>query len=66
MNDNSNKKLHQMEILLIEDNLADACSTIVALREGRIQHRLTLIRDGMEAMEFLHREGKFAIALVPI
>jgi CheY-like chemotaxis protein len=53
------KKTHQMEILLVEDNLADACSTIVALREGRIQHRLTLIRDGMEAMEFLHQEGKF-------
>jgi two-component system, chemotaxis family, response regulator Rcp1 len=56
---------HQMEILLIEDNLADACATIVALKEGKIQHRLTLIRDGLEAMEFLRREGKFARAPRP-
>jgi two-component system, chemotaxis family, response regulator Rcp1 len=59
------KKVHQMEILLVEDNLADACSTIVALREGRIPHRLTLVRDGMEAMEFLHQEGIFARAPRP-
>jgi two-component system, chemotaxis family, response regulator Rcp1 len=58
-------KSHQMEILLIEDNLADACATIVALKEGKIQHRLTLIRDGVEAMEFLHQEGKFARAPRP-
>jgi two-component system, chemotaxis family, response regulator Rcp1 len=62
---NEEKKSHQMEILLIEDNLADACSTIVALKEGNIPHRLTLICDGMEAMEFLHQEGKFARAPRP-
>ncbi len=60
------KKAHQMEILLVEDNLADACATIVALKEGRIPHRLTLIRDGMEAMEFLHQEGRFARRRAPI
>ena len=59
------KKYHQMEILLIEDNLADACATIVALKEGKIPHRLTLVRDGMEAMEFLHQEGIFARAPRP-
>jgi two-component system, chemotaxis family, response regulator Rcp1 len=62
---NEEKKTHQMEILLIEDNLADACATIVALKEGRIPHRLTLICDGMEAMEFLHQQGKFARAPRP-
>jgi CheY-like chemotaxis protein len=59
------KKVHQMEILLVEDSLADACSTIVALKEGKIPHRLTLIRDGIEAMEFLRQEGKFARAPRP-
>jgi two-component system, chemotaxis family, response regulator Rcp1 len=59
------KKTHQMEILLVEDSLADACSAIVALKEGKIPHRLTLIRDGMEAMEFLRQEGKFARAPRP-
>jgi len=54
-----------MEVLLVEDNLADACLAIEALREGQIKHRLTLIRDGLEAMEFLRREGKFARAPRP-
>lgn len=54
-----------MEILLIEDNLADACAAIVALKDGGVKHRLTLIRDGAEAMEFLHQEGKFARAPRP-
>jgi two-component system, chemotaxis family, response regulator Rcp1 len=62
---NDENKSHQMEILLVEDNLADACSTIVALKEGKIPHRLTLIRDGMEAMAFLHQEGIFARAPRP-
>ncbi len=54
-----------MEILLVEDSLADACATIEALKEGQVPHRLTLVRDGAEAMEFLHREGKFARAPRP-
>lgn len=48
-----------MEILLVEDSLSDAYLTIEALKAGRVKHRLTLIRDGKEAMEFLHQEGKF-------
>lgn len=54
-----------MEILLVEDNLADACLTIEALKEGQLKHRLTLIRDGLEAMEFLRKRGKFARAPRP-
>jgi CheY-like chemotaxis protein len=54
-----------MEILLVEDSLVDARVTIGALKKGQIQHRLTLIRDGEEAMEFLRRQGKFARAPRP-
>ena len=54
-----------MEILLVEDNLLDARVTIEALRKGQIQHRMTYIPDGAEAMEFLHREGRFARAPQP-
>lgn len=49
-----------MEILLVEDGLVDARVTMAALKKGQVPHRLTLIRDGLEAMEFLRREGKFA------
>ena len=54
-----------MEILLVEDSLVDARLTIEALRDGGVKHRLTLIRDGLEAHEFLYREGKFARAPRP-
>jgi two-component system, chemotaxis family, response regulator Rcp1 len=54
-----------MEILLVEDSLVDARLTIHALKQGRFHHRLTLVRDGAEAMEFLRRDGKFARAPQP-
>jgi CheY-like chemotaxis protein len=54
-----------MEILLVEDSLADARLTIEALKRGNLQHRLTLVRDGQEAVEFLFQQGRFARAPRP-
>ena len=54
-----------MEILLVEDGLLDARATIEALRKAGIQHRLTLVRDGEEALAFLSRIGRFARAPRP-
>lgn len=54
-----------MEILLVEDSLIDARLTIGALRRGGLQHRLTLILDGGEAMQFLLQEGRFRQAPRP-
>lgn len=54
-----------MEILLVEDSLVDARLTIGALQQGKFNHRLTLVRDGEEAGEFLGREGKFSRAPRP-
>jgi CheY-like chemotaxis protein len=49
-----------MEILLVEDNRDDARLTFEFLKGGAIQHRLTWLWDGDEALEFLHRRGKYA------
>ena len=54
-----------MEILLIEDSVTSARFTMGALRKGQIQHRLTWLRDGEDALEFLHRRGKFVRAPRP-
>jgi CheY-like chemotaxis protein len=54
-----------MEILLVEDSLVDARLTMGALKKGQVPHRLTLVRDGAEAMEFLRQEGRFARAPRP-
>src|SRR4051812_32599618 len=53
-----------MEILLIEDSMMFARIAIGAL-QGRIQHRLTWLTDGSEALRFLQREGKYAAAPHP-
>lgn len=54
-----------MEILLVEDNLEDAGEAIRALREGKVQCRVSLVRDGQEALDFLHRRGVYAHAPHP-
>jgi CheY-like chemotaxis protein len=54
-----------MEILLVEDSLTAARLTIGALRNGGIEHRLTWLSDGNDAVEFLRREGKYARAPHP-
>ena len=54
-----------MEILLVEDSLTDAQLAIEALKRGQVKHRLTLVRDGQEAMTFLRQEGPFTKAPRP-
>ena len=54
-----------MEILLIEDDLEDAGLTIEALRTSDVPCRISLVRDGEEAMEFLLRHERFRRAPQP-
>ena len=54
-----------MEILLVEDDLGDAGLTMEGLRQGDVQCRVSLVRDGEEAMGFLYRRGIFARAPRP-
>jgi CheY-like chemotaxis protein len=42
-----------LHILLIEDNRADAKIIERALREGDLSHRLTVIPDGQQALDYL-------------
>jgi CheY-like chemotaxis protein len=54
-----------IEILLVEDNLGDARLTQEALREAKVRNRLSHVRDGVEALAFLRREGAHAEAPRP-
>jgi CheY-like chemotaxis protein len=54
-----------MEILLVEDSLIDIKLTAGALRQGGVKHRLTIVCDGEEALDFLHRRGRFSRAPRP-
>ncbi len=57
--------INPIEILLVEDNPADVRLTQEALKEGKVRNNLHVARDGIEAMEFLRRAGKFANAVRP-
>jgi chemotaxis family two-component system response regulator Rcp1 len=54
-----------VEILLVEDSPSDAALTIEALEAGKVANKLTLVEDGVEAMDFLRRKGKYAKAARP-
>ncbi len=53
------------EILLVEDTPADAQRTREALGEAEVPNRLWIVEDGVEAVEFLARQGKHAGAPRP-
>lgn len=46
-------------VLLVEDNEGDARLAMEALKDGKIKNDLHHVRDGVEAMEYLNREGKY-------
>jgi len=54
-----------IEILVVEDNPEDAALTMETLREGRICNHITLVEDGVYAMDFLRRNGPYADAPRP-
>ena len=54
-----------IEILLVEDSPSDAEFTIEALKEAKMRNHLSLVEDGVQAMEFLHRQGQFTQAPRP-
>ena len=46
-----------VEILLVEDNPADVRLTVEAFKEGTVRHKLSVARDGVEALDILFRRG---------
>lgn len=54
-----------MEILLVEDNAGDAKLTIEAFKESKISNKITVVQDGIEAMDYLFKKGKYSDATTP-
>ena len=54
-----------IEVLLVEDNPGDVRLTREALKDDRVCNSLSVVLDGVEAMAFLHREGRYAGAPRP-
>jgi chemotaxis family two-component system response regulator Rcp1 len=53
------------EVLLVEDHLGDIRLMEVSLRDSKRSIHLHVAYDGVEAMEFLRREGAYADAPRP-
>ena len=58
-------QVRPIEILLIEDDPDDVWETRRLFDEHKLRNRLSVAQDGEEALEFLHRRGRFADAPRP-
>ena len=54
-----------IQILLVEDSPADVELTIEAMRDAKVANQLHVVIDGVEAMAFLRREGRYSTAPRP-
>jgi CheY-like chemotaxis protein len=57
--------LARAKILLVEDNPGDVRLTMEALKEGKILNEISVAADGVEAIAYLRRTGKYADAQRP-
>jgi two-component system response regulator len=57
---NNLTRAEPIEILLVEDTPDDAYMTMEALQEGKIRNTIHHVEDGVEALRFLRRQGKYA------
>jgi CheY-like chemotaxis protein len=65
MTDQENDDGDPVEILLAEDNPNDIELTRRAFEKGKILNNLHVVKNGVEAMQFLRREGEYADAPRP-
>jgi chemotaxis family two-component system response regulator Rcp1 len=49
-----------IDILLVEDNPGDVRLTREALKEGKVLNTLYVAIDGVDALEFLNKQGRYA------
>ncbi|ROS77194.1 response regulator [Cellulomonas sp. PhB143] len=54
-----------IDVLLVEDDPGDVLMTREAFEEHKVTNRLSVVSDGVSAMEFLRRTGEHADAPVP-
>jgi two-component system, response regulator len=52
--------MNEKMILLVEDNPDDEMLTLRALKKNNIGNKLTVVRDGAEALEFIFCTGAYA------
>jgi chemotaxis family two-component system response regulator Rcp1 len=56
---NERSSARPIEILLVEDNYADIRLTEEVFKECQAPHRLSVVRNGEEAIAWLRRQGRY-------
>jgi chemotaxis family two-component system response regulator Rcp1 len=59
------KSSKPIEILPVEDNLGDNRLTTEIFKEAKVPNRIQMVTNGVDALEYLNRENKFAEAVRP-
>jgi CheY-like chemotaxis protein len=54
-----------IDVLLVEDDPGDVLMTREAFEDNKVANRLSVVSDGVSALEFLRKEGEFAQAPTP-
>lgn len=57
--------LADINILLVEDNPGDIELTLEAFSEAKLKNPIHVVNDGVEAMAFLRKEGKYSNESTP-
>ena len=62
---NTTPRHKAINILMVEDNPGDVRLTMEALNGAKIRNHVDAVQDGVEALAFLRREGKYANSIRP-
>lgn len=57
--------MKRRKILLVEDNLAHVRLIQEAFKESQLSHEMVAVKDGVEAMEYLHRRPPYEGVVLP-
>lgn len=57
--------MNLIHILLVEDNEGDILLTTEALEEGKIINKISVVKDGKQAIDFLKKQGEYTTAETP-
>ncbi|MEM9674630.1 MAG: response regulator [Cyclobacteriaceae bacterium] len=55
----------EIEVLLVEDSEADATLVEESLQDSKLKVNLQIVRDGVEAINYLNKKGEYRGATIP-
>lgn len=57
--------MNEVHILLVEDNEGDIILTTEAFQDMQLDNKMTIVRDGEEALRFLRKQGEYTNVSTP-